>query len=65
MKAEKIKSISGVIISFAGFIGLILFLSANQTITPQQAGLMIIALIALYLGFGFLIAVYRLVTKLD
>jgi hypothetical protein len=35
------------------------------TIGPEMAKLMLVALLAIYIGFGFLIAVYRLMDRLE
>ncbi len=51
--------------SFAGFVGVIIFLSATNTISSAMAKLMLVALVGLYVGFGILIAGYRLIGKLD
>ena len=39
-------------------------MSANGVITPQMAGLMVMWLLGMYVGFGVLIATYRLVNQL-
>jgi hypothetical protein len=55
----------GVLGSFLGFVLGIVTLARTQTVTPQIATLMFVALIGLYFGFGILIIVYRLINKLD
>jgi NADH:ubiquinone oxidoreductase subunit K len=55
----------GVLGSFLGFVLGIVTLARLQTVTPQIATLMFVALIGLYVGFGILIIVYRLINKLD
>ena len=55
----------GVLGSFLGFVLGIVTLARNQTVTPQLATLMFVALIGLYVGFGILIVVYRLINQLD
>jgi hypothetical protein len=57
--------IAGIAVSFIGLAGTIIVLSVTNTITFELAKLMLVALFGLYVGFGFLIAVYRLVDKLD
>ena len=57
--------IAGIAASFIGLAGTIIVLSVTKTITFELAKLMLVALFGLYVGFGFLIAVYRLVDKLD
>lgn len=56
---------AGVVASFAGLVGIIVFLLAAKIISLEMAKLMLVALVGLYVGFGFLIAVYRLIAKLD
>lgn len=51
--------------TFLGFVGIIYVLALKQLVTAQLAGLMVVALIGLYVGFGILILVYRLINKLD
>ena len=63
--AKKIKTASLVLGSFLGFVGIIYVLALKQIVSPQLAGLMVVALIGLYVGFGILILVYRLINKLD
>jgi hypothetical protein len=52
----------------ASFIGLavaIIFLLATKTISLELGRLMLVASLAMHLGFGILIAVYRFIGKLD
>ena len=44
---------------------LIVALAVNGVVTPQQGLLMLVALFGMYVGFGILIAIYRLVAKLE
>ncbi len=44
---------------------LIVALMVNGVVTPQQGLLMLVALFGMYVGFGILIAIYRLVAKLE
>jgi hypothetical protein len=37
----------------------------SNRVTPEAGLLMFIALVGLYFGFGFLIAVYRLISRLE
>ena len=62
---KKLKIASLIIMSFLSLTVLIVFLAANGFLTGAQAGLMVVALVGLYVGFGILIAVYRLVHKLE
>ena len=60
-----LKIVAGVVASFAGLVGVIVFLLAAKIISFEVAMLMLVALLGMYLGFGVLIAVYRLIGKLD
>jgi hypothetical protein len=60
-----LKVVAGIVISFIGLVGTIVLLSATKVISFQMAMLMLVALLGMYIGFGILIAVYRLIGKLD
>lgn len=60
-----LKVVAGIVASFAGLVGIIIFLFGAKIISLEMAKLMLVALLGLYVGFGFLIAVYRLIAKLD
>jgi uncharacterized membrane protein YccC len=51
--------------SFVALAATIIVMSAAGVITQTVAKLMLVALLGLYFGFGFLIAVYQLLRKLD
>jgi len=51
--------------SFTGLAGVIIFLLVRETITVQMALLMLVGLVAMYVGFGILVAVWRLIGKLE
>ena len=55
---------AGIAISFIGLAGTIIFLSRTEIINVVLAKLMLAALLGMYVGFGFLIAVYRFIGKL-
>lgn len=57
-------AVAAIVISFTGLAGTIILLWDAKTISPQMAMLMLVALVGMYIGFGILIAVYRLVGKL-
>jgi hypothetical protein len=57
--------VAGIVASFAALAGTIIFLSAREIISFEVAKLMLVALLGMYVGFGFLIAVYLLIGKLD
>ena len=63
--SRTLKVVAGIAASFTGLVGVIIFLSEAKIITFEMAMLMFVALLALYLGFGVLIVVYRLVGKLE
>ena len=56
---------AGIAVSFVGLAGTIIFLSEKKIISFEMAMLMLVALLGLYIGFGILIAVYRLIGKLE
>ncbi len=60
-----LKVVAGIVVSFAGLAGTIILLSATKTISFTMAMLMLAALVGMYVGFGVLIAVYRLISKLE
>jgi hypothetical protein len=55
----------GMAASFTGLAGAVIFLLAMRTVSVQFGILMLVALVGLHLGFGILIAVYRLIDKLE
>lgn len=63
--SRKLKTGSLILGTFVGLLALIVYLAVRQTLTPQQAGVAAAAVFGLYIGFGILIATYRLVRRLD
>ena len=63
-RSKTLKAIAGVAVSFTGLAGTIILLAEIQIINFEVAKLMLVALLGIYVGFGFLIAVYRLIDKL-
>ena len=63
-KNRTLKVVAGIAASFIGLVGTIIFLLESRVISAEMASLMLVALLAMYVGFGVLIAVYRLVDKL-
>jgi hypothetical protein len=59
-----LKIVAGIAASFIALAGTIVFLSEAKIISFEMAKLMLVALFGMYLGFGVLIAVYRLVAKM-
>ena len=59
-----LKAVAGIVVSFAGLAGAIILLFETKVITFEMAMLMFVALLGMYIGFGILIAVYRLIGRL-
>jgi hypothetical protein len=59
-----LRTVAGIAVSFIVLVGTIIFLSKMKIISFEVAKLMLVALLAMYVGFGVLIAVYRLIAKL-
>ena len=59
-----LKIAAALVALFTGLVATVILLSATKVITFTAALLMLIALLGMYLGFGFLIAVYRFVDRL-
>ena len=57
--------VAGIVVSFTGLVGTIVLLSETKIISFEMAMLMLVALLGMYIGFAILIAVYRLVDKLE
>jgi hypothetical protein len=60
-----LKVVAGIVVSFTGLVGTIILLSETKIISFEMAMLMLAALLGMYIGFGVLIAVYRLISKLE
>ena len=60
-----LKVVAGIVVSFASLAGTIILLAVTRTISLAMAMLMLVALLGMYIGFGVLIAVYRLIGKLE
>jgi hypothetical protein len=58
-------AVAGIAASFAALAGTIIFLLAMKIISLGVAKLMLVALLGIYVGCGILIAVYRLIRKLE
>jgi hypothetical protein len=58
-------AVAGVTASFVGLVGAIIFLLVYKIVSFAMAKLMLVALFGLYIGFGILIAVHRLIDKLE
>jgi hypothetical protein len=57
--------IAGIAASFTCLAGIIILLLGTKIISIEMAALMLVGLLAMYLGFGILIAVYHLIGKLE
>ena len=57
--------VAGIAVSFIGLVATIIFLSEMKVISFAISKLMLVALLGMYVGFGILIAIYRLIRKLD
>jgi hypothetical protein len=55
----------GFVASFIALAGAIVFLLATKIVSIQIGTLMLVASVGLHLGFGILVAVYRLIDKLE
>ena len=64
-KNRTLKIIAVIVASFTVFSGTIIFLSEKKIISYEMAILMLVALLGMCIGFGILIAVYRLIGKLE
>jgi hypothetical protein len=64
-RRRTLRTVAAIAASFAGLVGTIIFLSEMKIITFEMAKLMLVALLAMYVGFGVLIAIYRLIAKLE
>ena len=64
-RKRTLKIVAGIAASFIALAGMIVFLSEAKIISFEMANLMLVALFGMYLGFGILIAVYRLVAKME
>lgn len=63
-KNRVLKVAGGIAVSFAGLVGMVIFLAKAEMVTFEMAKLMLVALLGMYIGFGFLIAVYLLIGKM-
>jgi len=60
-----LKVVAGIAVSFIGLVATIIFLSEMKIISFPISKLMLVALLGMYVGFGILIAIYRLIRKMD
>jgi hypothetical protein len=64
-RSRTLKVVAGIAASFAALVGAIILLLEMKIISFEMAKLMLVALLAMYVGFGILIAIYRLIARLD
>ena len=64
-RRRTLKIVAGIAASFAALVGTIIFLMEMKIVSFEVAKLMLVALLAMYVGFGILIAIYRLIAKLE
>jgi len=64
-KGRALKIVAGIVVSFACFVGAIVYLTRVRVVSFEMAKLMLVALLGLYVGLGVLIAAYRLMRKLQ
>lgn len=64
-KNRTLKIVAATAASFIVFAGGIVVLARTGAIGFEMAKLMLVALLAIYIGFGFLVAVYRLMDWLE
>ena len=64
-KNKKSKVAVGIAVSFTGIASAIMYLLVTKIISFQLGLLALVATVAMHLGFGILIAVYRLVGRLE
>ena len=64
-RSRTLKVVAGIAASFTALVGAIILLLEMKIITVEMAKLMLVALLAMYVGFGILIAIYRLIRKLE
>ena len=60
-----LKVVAGIAASFTGLVATIILLWKAKIVSFEMAKLMLVALLGIYFGFGILIAVYRLIDKLE
>ena len=60
-----LKVVAGIAASFIGLAATIILLWKAKIVSFEMAKLMLAALLGMYVGFGILIAVYRLMRRLE
>ncbi|MFT7653066.1 MAG: xanthosine utilization system XapX-like protein [Limisphaerales bacterium] len=66
IRTHRKKIVIGVtLLSYLGLAAGVVWAARSGLFTPEQALLLLVGLFGLYIGFGILIVVYRLINKLD
>ena len=65
MKNKTLLIVAGAIFLFTCLVAGVFILVRSGVVKPEVGLLMLISLLGMYVGFGILIAVYRLVLKLN
>ena len=65
LKSGAPKLLVGLSASFTGLTVATILLMAGKIVSLQLGTLMLVALVGMHLGFGILIAVYRLINRLN
>ena len=64
-RSRTLKIVAAIAASFIVLAGSIILMAQTGAIGFEMAKLMLVALLAIYIGFGFLIAVYRFINWLE
>lgn len=64
-KNKTLRVAVGIAALFTGLAGTVVLLMVMRVISIQVALLMLVALLGMYVGFGILVLVYRLISKLE
>jgi len=64
-KNRNSKLLVGIVASFMSFGGVIILMLATKIVSVQVGILMLVASVGMHLGFGILLAVHRLMGKLE
>ena len=62
---KTLKVVAGIAASFTGLAATIILLSGMKILSFEMAKLMLVGLLGMYVGLGILVAVYRLISKLE
>lgn len=65
MRKSKSITIAAIGVSFLIIAVAVVYAVRHSMVTVAEGGLMLVALVGIYVGVGVLVAVYRMVTKLE